>query len=147
MSIRNRMRTNADLAIAIATQRLAGSTVRAIAAHVGLSSSGVQGVLARLGLLGLGRGRALYGRLPPLPANARRAVRLLAHPRAHRLTARQRVILGLRARGLGTATIADHLGIGPSAVQGHLAAARYRIDRMQDRAPRCRRRAQDDELD
>lgn len=132
------MRTNrplTPLAPRIAALRRSGATVRAIATALAVSPVGVHGLLARLGLAGV-RPRTRQ----PLPRSALAAIAILAHPKARRLTWRQRVVLQGRARGMTTAAIATDLGISPASVRSLVASARMVIARPWHRRPRTQRK-------
>jgi DNA-binding NarL/FixJ family response regulator len=134
------LRTNATLAnraATIAVLRRSGVTIRAIAASVGMSRSGVQGVLARVGLAGVQPQRSRHPVV--LSRRAADAVALLVHPLARRLTWRQRVVLQGRVRGLTTDTIAAELGIQPASVSSLVATARRRLGSAWRRRSRARR--------
>jgi len=128
----------AGLAAEIVALRRSGSTVRAIAAHLGISSSGVHGLLARLGLAGERPRRD--PRRAWLPERTRGAIALLTDTCARRLTWRERVVLQGRVRGDPVEAIATDLGIRPGSVNGHVAAARGRLARPWRRRSRARRR-------
>jgi DNA-binding CsgD family transcriptional regulator len=50
------------------------------------------------------------------------------HPRELRLTARQRQVLVLLARGLTAAEIGHHLSISPRTARAHLDVLRQKLD-------------------
>lgn len=131
-------RTNAVLpweACQMATLRRSGVRVRAIAQAMGRSRSGVQGVLARLGLAG--RTWLRTRRPVVLTRRAEAAVGLLCHPQARRLTWRQQAVLWGRVRGEPPGSIAADLGIRPDSIRWHVQAARQRLARLG--MGRCRR--------
>ena len=127
----------AHIATTIVTLRRSGVTIRAIAASVGASRSGIHGLLARLGLSGM---RPTRSRRPLIVSkHVRQAVALLTHPNARRLTCRQRVALQGWVRGMSSAAIATDLGIWPNSVCSLVATARQRIERPWRRRSRARR--------
>jgi hypothetical protein len=124
-------RTNAVLpweACQMAALRRSGVRVRAIAQAMGRSRSGVQGVLARLGLAG--RPWPRTRRPVVLTRRAEAAVGLLCHPHARRLTWRQQAVLWGRVRGEPPGRIAADLGIRPDSIRWHVQAARQRLARL-----------------
>lgn len=134
------MRTRAfpaSLAAEMAALRHAGVTVRGIAASLDASPSGVHGLLARLGLAGTRP--QLSGQRVALSRRAAEAVALLVHPRARRLTWRQRAVLQGRVRGMATEAIAADLGIRWDSVRALVAVARRRLARPWRRRSRARR--------
>jgi hypothetical protein len=129
----------AGLAPRIVALRRSGVTVRGIAASLGASRSGVQGLLARLGLTGE---RPPRTRRPVLLSRkARAAIGLLTHPLARRLTWRERVVLQALVRGQTAQALAAEDGIGASALSERLHAARRRLARPWRRRSRARRPA------
>lgn len=135
----------AHIATQIVTLRRTGVTIRAIAASVGASRSGIHGLLARLGLGGV---RPARSRRPMvLSQRTRQAVALLTHPNARRLTWRQRVALQGWVRGMSAAAIATDLSIRSSSVCSLIATARQRIARPWCRRSRARRQAKVDLAD
>jgi hypothetical protein len=131
-------RTNAVLpweACQMAALRRSGVRVRSIAQAMGRSRSGVQGVLARLGLAG--RPWPRTRRPVVLTGSAEAAVGLLCHPQARRLTWRQQAVLWGRVRGDPPWSIAADLGIRPDSIRWHVQAARERLARLG--MGRCRR--------
>lgn len=134
------MRTRAfpaPLAVEMVALRRAGATVRGIAACLGASPSGVHGLLARVGLAGARPPRS--GKQVALARSAAEAVALLVHPRARRLTWRQRAALQGRVRGMPTEAMARDLGIRQGGVRSLLATARRRLGRPWRRRSRARR--------
>ena len=127
----------AGLAPRIVALRRSGVTVRGIAASLGASRSGVQGLLARLGLAGE---RPPRTRRPVLLSRkARTAIGLLTHPLARRLTWRERVVLQALVRGQSAQALAPEAGVGASALSERLAAAQRRLARPWRRRSRARR--------
>ncbi len=134
------VRTNGTLtamATTIAARRLAGWSIRAIAAQVDGSRSGVHGVLVRIGLAGC----CLPRSSTPvwLSERAREAVGLLVHPHARRLTWRQRVVLQGYVRGMATRAIAAELGVTSNAVRAQVIAAKQCGGQPWQRRSRARR--------
>lgn len=127
----------APLASEMAALRRSGVTVRGIAASLDASPSGVHGLLARLGLSGTRR--QLSWQPVGLSRPAAEAVALLVHPRARRLTWRQRAALQGRVRGMATGAIARDLGIRQGGVRSLLATARRRLGKPWRRRSRARR--------
>ena len=134
------LRTNptlAAMATTIAAWRLAGWSIRSIAAQMGASRSGVHGILVRIGLAGYwSPGNHEAGRLS---RRAAEAVSLLAHRHARRLTWRQRVVLQGLVGGLTTNAIAAELGIQPASVASLMVTARRRLSVPWRRRSRARR--------
>jgi DNA-binding NarL/FixJ family response regulator len=112
----------------MAARRRSGQSVRTIAQAMGRSRSGVQGVLARLGLAG--RPWPRTRRPVVLSRRAEASVGLLLHPQARGLTWRQQAVLWGQVRGDPPARIAAHLGIRPDSIRWHVQAARQRLARL-----------------